>query len=70
MGIKTIKMWPKMNEFYSPNFTLPKRTKKKIKFIILHYTGMKKESSALKRLCDEKTKVSSHYFIKKNERIN
>ena len=66
MGIKTIKMWPKMTEYYSPNFTLPKRTKKKIKFIILHYTGMKKESSALKRLCDEKTKVSSHYFIKKN----
>ena len=27
---------------------------------------MKKESSALKRLCDEKKNVSAHYFIKKN----
>ena len=64
-------MWPKMNKYYSPNFSLPKRTKKKIKFIILHYTGMKKEELALKRLCDEKTKVSSHYFVRRNgELIN
>ena len=64
-------MWQKMNKYYSPNFSLPKRAKKKIKFIILHYTGMKKEELALKRLCDEKTKVSSHYFIKRNgELIN
>ena len=64
-------MWPKMNKYYSPNFSLPKRAKKKIKFIILHYTGMKKEELALKRLCDEKTKVSSHYFVRRNgELIN
>ena len=56
----------KISKNYSPNFNIPKRTKNKIKFIILHYTGMKKESSALKRLCDEKSKVSAHYFIKKN----
>ena len=32
---------------------------------------MKKETSALKRLCDEETKVSSHYFVKRNgELIN
>ena len=55
-----------MNKYYSPNFSLPKRAKKKIKFIILHYTGMKKEELALKRLCDEKTKVSSHYFVKRS----
>ena len=55
-----------MNKNYSPNFTIPKRSKKKIKFIIIHYTGMKKESLALKRLCDERSKVSAHYFIKKN----
>jgi len=60
-----------MNKYYSPNFSLPKRAKKKIKFIILHYTGMKKEELALKRLCDEKTKVSSHYFVRRNgELIN
>ena len=54
---------------YSINFTLPKRSKKKIKFIIIHYTGMKKESAALKKLCDKKANVSAHYFIKKNGEI-
>ena len=48
---------------YSINFSLPKRLKKQIKFVIIHYTGMKKESEAIKRLCDPKAKVSSHYFI-------
>ena len=59
-------MWPKISTNYSPNFNPIKRSKKKIKFIIIHYTGMKYESSALSRLCDVKAKVSSHYFIKKN----
>ncbi len=54
---------------YSQNFDTPKRSKKKIKFIIIHYTGMKKESSALTRLIDPKTKVSSHYYIKNNGNI-
>ncbi len=54
---------------YSPNFSLPKRPKKKIKFIIIHYTGMKRESAAIKRLCNLQSKVSSHYFIKKNGKI-
>ena len=62
-------MWPKITNNYSPNFNLPKRSKKNIKFIILHYTGMKKESLAIKRLCDPKTNVSSHYFIKRNGNI-
>ena len=30
---------------------------------------MKKESSAIKRLCDLKAKVSSHYFIRNNGKI-
>ena len=51
---------------YSPNFSFPKRSKKRIKFIIIHYTGMKKESAAIKRLQDPKSKVSSHYLIKRN----
>jgi len=63
-------MWPKMtNNNYSPNFSLPKRKRNKIKFIIIHYTGMKKETAAIKRLCNPATKVSSHYFIKKNGEI-
>jgi len=56
----------KLARKYSINFGLPKRSKKKIKFIIIHYTGMKSESSAIKRLCDQKYKVSSHYYIKYN----
>ncbi len=56
----------KMATNYSPNFNLPKRLKKKIRFIIIHYTGMKKETDAIKRLQDPKSKVSSHYLIRKN----
>ena len=59
-------MWPKISLNYSPNFNPIKRPKKKIKFIIIHYTGMSNELSALNRLCDIKAKVSAHYFIKKN----
>jgi|TARA_Y100000389_G_C17446338_1_gene511846 N-acetylmuramoyl-L-alanine amidase len=57
----------KITNNYSPNFSLRKRSK--IRFIIIHYTGMKKESSAIKRLCDFKSNVSAHYFIKKNGNI-
>ena len=59
----------KMAESYSPNFSLPKRPKKRIKFIIIHYTGMKKESHAIKKLQNPKSKVSSHYLIKNNGEI-
>ena len=62
-------MWPKISTNYSPNFNAIKRIKKNIKFIIIHYTGMEYESSALNRLCDIKTKVSAHYFIKKSGSI-
>ena len=54
---------------YSPNFNKKKRVKNKIKFIILHYTGMKTELAALRRLTDPKSKVSAHYYIKKNGEI-
>ena len=54
---------------YSPNFDIKKRKPNQIKFIIFHYTGMKKESDAIKRLLDIKSKVSCHYFIKNNVEI-
>ena len=54
---------------YSPNFDKKKRLKKKIKFLIFHYTGMKNEKDAIKRLTTIKSKVSSHYFIKNNGEI-
>ena len=62
-------MWLKITRNYSPNFSTTKRIKKKIKYIIIHYTGMKNELSALNRLTDYKSKVSAHYFIKKNGKI-
>ena len=54
---------------YSPNFNIKKRKKKEIRFIIFHYTGMKKETDAIKKLTSQETKVSSHYLIKKNGEI-
>ena len=62
-------MWLKITNNYSPNFNTPKRQKKNIKYIIIHYTGMKNELSALNKLTDLKSKVSAHYFIKKNGKI-
>ena len=54
---------------YSPNFDEKKRDSKKIRFLIFHYTGMKKESEAISRLTDIKSKVSSHYLVKNNGEI-
>ena len=54
---------------YSPNFDIKKRKPKEIKFIIFHYTGMKNEKVAIKRLTDSKSKVSSHYLIKYNGKV-
>ena len=62
-------MWLKITQNYSPNFSTHKRLKKNIKYIIIHYTGMKNELSALNKLTDLKSKVSAHYFIKKNGKI-
>ena len=51
---------------YSPNFNPIKRKVSQIKFLIFHYTGMKKEGDAIKKLTSFKSDVSCHYFIKKN----
>ena len=65
----SLKLGLNLTRYYSINFDLPKRNKKKIIYIVIHYTGMKKESQAIKRLCDSKSKVSSHYFIKNNGKV-
>ena len=54
---------------YSPNFDEKKRDSRQIRFLIFHYTGMKKESEAINRLTDIKSKVSSNYLIKNNGEI-
>ncbi len=59
----------KMSIFYSPNFDILKRSSSKIKYIIFHYTGMISENAAIRRLTNKSSKVSCHYFIKKNGEI-
>ena len=51
---------------YSPSFDPIKRRKTQIKFLIFHYTGMKKEFDAINKLTNFKSDVSCHYFIKNN----
>ena len=59
----------KMSINYSPNFNLKKRTRSKVKYLIFHYTGMRSENAAIKRLTSKSSKVSCHYLIKKNGAI-
>ena len=54
---------------YSPNFDPKKRKTNQIKFLILHYTGMKTEKAAINRLTDIESRVSAHYLIKQNGEI-
>ena len=61
---------PLISEFnYSPNFNPIKRRLNQIKFIIFHYTGMRSESAAIKKLTNLNSEVSSHYLVKNNGQI-
>ena len=59
----------KIREIYSPSFDTSRRKSKIIRFLVFHYTGMKKEKEAIKRLTNIQSEVSTHYFIKKNGEI-
>ena len=63
------KIVEKMTTDYSPNFDLKKRDKNKIKYLIYHYTGMKNDKLAIKKLTSLNSKVSCHYYINKIGRI-
>ena len=54
---------------YSPNFNSHKRVKKKVRFIILHYTGMKSEKAAIIKLTNIQSEVASHYLILRSGKI-
>jgi len=56
-------------EKLSMNFDKKKRSKNKVKFLVFHYTGMQSELESLKRLCDPRSKVSSHYFISSSGKV-
>ena len=59
----------KIRKIYSPNFNAKPRKKNFIRFIIFHYTGMKSEKSAIRRLSEIQSEVGTNYFIKKNGEI-
>ncbi len=59
----------KMTINYSPNFDLKKRDKNKIKYLIFHYTGMKNDRSAIKKLTSFNSNVSCHYYITRPGKI-
>ena len=54
---------------YSINFDKIARSSKEITYVIFHYTGMISEKKAIERLSSKKSKVSTHYFIKKDGTI-
>ena len=54
---------------YSPNFDIKKRSRSRIKYLIFHYTGMRSERAAIKKLTSTNSKVSCHYLIKMNGEI-
>ena len=47
---------------YSPNFDAKKRKQKNVRFLIFHYTGIKKEKNAIKKLTKIQSQVSAHYL--------
>ena len=59
----------KMSINYSLNFDLKKRSISRVKYLIFHYTGMRSENNAIKRLTNKSSKVSCHYFIKRSGEI-
>ena len=59
----------KISNFYSPNFSRKKRPNNSIKIIIIHYTGMQSERESMIRLCNQRSKVSSHFVINQNGKI-
>ena len=59
----------KMTSNYSPNFNHNKRVKHKIKYLIYHYTGMKNDKLAIKKLTSPNSNVSCHYYITASGKI-
>ena len=54
---------------FSPNYSRRTRTANKIKFVIIHYTGMQSEIASIKRLKSPRFKVSCHYLLNRRGEI-
>ena len=61
----------KINSIYSPNFDQKKkkRSNKSIKLLVIHYTGMQSERESIMRLCNPKSRASSHFVISQSGKI-
>ncbi len=59
----------KLTSIKSPNYSKKARNKGKIRFLIIHYTGMQSMRASIKRLTNPKHKVSCHYLIDRNGKI-
>ena len=54
----------------SPNYnSSKKRPTDLIKIVVIHYTGMQSERESIKKLCNLRSKVSSHYLINRRGKI-
>ena len=58
-----------INRIYSPNCDQKKRLNESIKLLVIHYTGMQSERESIMRLCNPKSKVSSHFLINQNGKV-
>ena len=59
----------KIKRIYSKNFSINTHKLRKIRFLILHYTGMQSKRVSLERLLSVKHKVSCHYLIDRKGEI-
>ncbi len=59
----------KIKDYFSANYDKKNRSKKSIKILVIHYTGMQSERESLIRLRNPKSKVSSHFVINRNGKI-
>ena len=52
-----------------PSKNLEKLKDRRIKYVIIHYTGMRDQKSAIKRLQSKVAKVSCHYLISRGGKV-
>jgi N-acetylmuramoyl-L-alanine amidase len=53
----------------SPNYSKKNRKTNKIKFLVIHYTGMQSKRASIKRLTNSKSRVSCHYLISRDGKV-
>ena len=59
----------KQNFDLSPNFSINRKLKKRVKFVIIHYTGMQSEIESINKLKNKSSSVSCHYLINRAGKV-